>query len=179
MIGADGERHDAYLTPKANGINCYQNLHGAAWLGSLKLSQTLLDILSRVWGNEEARCPRQPDFRPSPGSLNHGRDRPYIRPASARTRYTDATPIPVRRAISARCKLAKLQRSHLRHESLNLAFCTCGNCEPRISLRLKGVVGENVMSIPLRLIAASLFAMPPSQRVPAHNANIDPRPMLN
>ena len=55
VIGVDGERHDAYLTPKANGINCYQNLHGAAWLGSLKLSQTLLDILSRVWGSEEAR----------------------------------------------------------------------------------------------------------------------------
>ena len=53
--GVDGNGHPAYLTPKANGINCYQNLHGAAWLGSLKLSQTLLDILSRVWGSEEAR----------------------------------------------------------------------------------------------------------------------------
>ena len=47
--------HPAYLTPKANGINCYQNLHGAAWLGTLKLSQTLLDIFSRVWGSEDAR----------------------------------------------------------------------------------------------------------------------------
>ena len=55
VIGDGGEMHPAYLTPKSNGINCYQNLHGAAWSGTLKLSQTLLDILSRVWGREEAR----------------------------------------------------------------------------------------------------------------------------
>ena len=55
VIGDGGQMHPAYLTPKSNGINCYQNLHGAAWLGTLKLSQTLLDILSRVWGREEAR----------------------------------------------------------------------------------------------------------------------------
>jgi hypothetical protein len=55
VIGVDGENHPGYLTPKANGINAYQNLHGAAWLGSIKLSADLFDILGRVWGASETR----------------------------------------------------------------------------------------------------------------------------
>ena len=49
-MGADGHCHPAYLTPKANGINCYQNVHGAAWLGTIKLPSTLLEIIGRLWG---------------------------------------------------------------------------------------------------------------------------------
>ena len=45
----------AYLTPKANGINCYQNVHGAAWLGSVKLPGDLLTMLKRVWGRRRGR----------------------------------------------------------------------------------------------------------------------------
>ena len=48
----DGIAREAYLTPKANGINCYQNIHGAAWLGTIKLPSSLLSILRRVWKRE-------------------------------------------------------------------------------------------------------------------------------
>ena len=49
-----GMAQEAYLTPKANGINCYQNVHGAAWLGSVKLPGDLLVMLKRIWGSKDA-----------------------------------------------------------------------------------------------------------------------------
>jgi hypothetical protein len=52
--GVDGNGHPAYLTPKANGINAYRNVHGAAWLGTIKLPATLLEILGRLWGRQDA-----------------------------------------------------------------------------------------------------------------------------
>jgi hypothetical protein len=55
VMGADGHCRPAYLTPKANGINCYQNVHGAAWLGTIKLPSTLLEIIGRLWGRADAR----------------------------------------------------------------------------------------------------------------------------
>jgi hypothetical protein len=54
IVGVDGEMHDAYLTPRANGINVYQNVHAAAWLGSIKLSGTTISLMKRIWGNDEA-----------------------------------------------------------------------------------------------------------------------------
>jgi hypothetical protein len=51
-----GKLHDAYLTPRANGINCYQHLHGAAWLGSIKLPGSLLEFLQRIWGRSHAHA---------------------------------------------------------------------------------------------------------------------------
>jgi hypothetical protein len=54
VLDKDGISQGAYLTPKANGINCYQNVHGAAWLGSVKLPGDLLTMLKRVWGKREA-----------------------------------------------------------------------------------------------------------------------------
>ena len=55
VMGADGHCHPAYLTPKANGINCYQNVHAAAWLGTIKLPSTLLEIIGRLWGRADTR----------------------------------------------------------------------------------------------------------------------------
>jgi hypothetical protein len=50
-----GTRRESYLTPRANGINCYQHLHGAAWLGSIKLPDSLLEFLQRIWGRAHAK----------------------------------------------------------------------------------------------------------------------------
>jgi hypothetical protein len=50
-----GNQRDAYLTPRANGINCYQHLHGAAWLGTIKLPGMLLEFLKRIWGWAHAK----------------------------------------------------------------------------------------------------------------------------
>ena len=52
--GVDGNCHPAYLTPKANGINAYRGVHGAAWLGTIKLPSTLLEIIGRLWGRQDA-----------------------------------------------------------------------------------------------------------------------------
>jgi hypothetical protein len=49
-----GDQRTAYLTPRANGINCYQHLHGAAWLGTIKLPDNLLEFLKRIWGKQHA-----------------------------------------------------------------------------------------------------------------------------
>ena len=43
------------FTPKANGINCYQNVHGAAWLGTIKLPSSLLEIIGRLWPRDARR----------------------------------------------------------------------------------------------------------------------------
>lgn len=55
VVGADGRCHSAYLTPKANGINCYQNIHAAAWLGTIKLPSSLLEIIKRLWPGDARR----------------------------------------------------------------------------------------------------------------------------
>ena len=52
VIGQNGLTHEAYLTPRANGINCYGHVHGAAWLGTIKLPSNLLTILRCVWGQK-------------------------------------------------------------------------------------------------------------------------------
>ena len=39
---------------KANGINAYRGVHGAAWLGTIKLPSTLLEIIGRLWGRQDA-----------------------------------------------------------------------------------------------------------------------------
>ena len=39
---------------KANGINAYRGVHGAAWLGQIKLPSTLLEIIGRLWGRQDA-----------------------------------------------------------------------------------------------------------------------------
>lgn len=55
VVGADGQTYKAYLTPKANGINAFQNVHGAAWLASIKLKSSLLSLLRLLWPGDAGR----------------------------------------------------------------------------------------------------------------------------
>ncbi len=54
IIDEQGHQRDAYLTPRANGINCYSGVHGAAWLGTIKLPSAILRFLERILGRQRA-----------------------------------------------------------------------------------------------------------------------------
>jgi hypothetical protein len=52
----DGSERDAYLTPRANGINAYAHLTGAAWLGTIKLPSCIQSFMQAILGYQTANA---------------------------------------------------------------------------------------------------------------------------